>query len=55
MKQRVKQDLQTPDACFEITYVDIDLDVITISSEVEFQEALDSVDVPIKFIVGVRK
>ena len=44
----------TPDANFGITYTDSDNDVITISSEIEFQEALESIrgsNTPIKLIV----
>jgi hypothetical protein len=59
--QRVRRDLKLskyPDAVFDVVYVDRDNDVITISSELEFREALNSVngsDTPIKLFARVRK
>ena len=59
--QRINSHLKlskNPDDLFDVTYIDCDNDVITISSELEFQETLDSMsgsDSPIKLLVSVRK
>jgi hypothetical protein len=62
VKQRVHLGLylkKTPDSFFDITYVDIEDDIITISTELEFQEAVDTMhlndsNTPIKLFDKVR-